>query len=92
MPDEPDPRVPDGPPDWQRAIRPRLARLRRSRTHATEPTCDAEIVEEVSQHLQDRYDDLRAAGATAEDACARVLAELNETEEAAATSQPPRAG
>jgi putative ABC transport system permease protein len=65
MPDEPT------ADDWRQAI---LARL-----HAGEPTCDQEMVEEVSQHLQDRYDELRrVVGLSAADAFVAALAELDE--------------
>jgi len=43
-------------PDFRRAIERRLARLRLA------PVRHAEIVEELSQHLHDRYDELRAGG------------------------------
>jgi putative ABC transport system permease protein len=53
-------------PDWTEDLRPRLAKLRLS------PTREADIIEELSQHLDQRYEELRAAGAT--DADARRLA------------------
>ena len=40
-------------PDWAREVRTRLASVRLS------PTREAEIVNELAQHLQDRYDELR---------------------------------
>src|SRR5262245_37112670 len=57
---------------WREEIRRRLARA------DTTPAREAEVVEELSQHLQDRYDELRAGGA--DDATARwtVLAELDD--------------
>lgn len=56
-----------GPPDvaageWRDHIRPRLASLR------LEPAREAEIIEELSLHLKERYDELRHGGATDEDA------------------------
>lgn len=45
-----------------------------------EPAREAEIVEELGQHLEDRYAELRASGATEEDAHRTVLAELSERE------------
>ena len=42
--------------DWTPDLRARLAQLRLS------PAREAEIVEELSQHLDDRYEELRAAG------------------------------
>ena len=40
----------------------------------------AEIVEELAQHLEDRYKELMASGATPEEASAAALAELSESE------------
>jgi predicted permease len=61
-------------PDWRREIRARLApaRLRAER--------EAEIVEEVAQHLDDRYRDKRSAGQTEPEAIAAAWTEL-ETED-----------
>ena len=58
-------------PDWKQEIRQRLARLR------LEPAREAEIVEELAQHLDDRYAELRAGGATAPEAGQAALAELS---------------
>jgi putative ABC transport system permease protein len=61
-------------PEWNAEIRRRLAPLHLS------PTREAEIVEELSQHLEDRYRELVARG-LAEDAAARsVLTELSDDE------------
>ena len=60
-------------PDFERAIERRLAGL------ALAPTRHAEIVLELSQHLQDRYDELRAAGASIADASREVFSELDHT-------------
>jgi putative ABC transport system permease protein len=58
--------------DWRRTIERRLDGLHLS------PSREAEIVEELSQHLDDRYQELRAAGAT-DDAARRIsLAELDD--------------
>ena len=43
-------------PDWKQEIRQRLASLK------LDPTREAEIVEELNQHLKDRYTELRAGG------------------------------
>jgi putative ABC transport system permease protein len=60
--------------DWSPEIRRRLAPL------DLEPTREAEIAEEIAQHLDDRYDELRAGG-LADDAARRAaLAELREHE------------
>ena len=57
-------------PDFRRVIDRRLARLRLA------PTRRAEIVEELSQHLQDRYRELRERGVSAADAERESHAEL----------------
>ncbi|HLG54401.1 MAG TPA: ABC transporter permease [Vicinamibacterales bacterium] len=58
--------------NWTSDLRARLARLRLS------PAREAEVVEELSQHLDDRYDELLAAGSSDADARRLALAELNE--------------
>src|SRR5262245_30729383 len=58
-------------PDWKREIRRRLSSLRFA------PTRENEIVEEVAQHLEDRYAELLAVGATEEEAYHGALAELS---------------
>src|SRR6185436_15982985 len=45
-----------------------------------EPVREAEIVEELAQHLEDRYRELRAEGATRELAIHMAMAELRENE------------
>lgn len=59
-------------PDWRKDIRDRLTRLR------LDAPREAEIVEELSQHLDDRYAELRGQGL--DDAAARsaALAELSD--------------
>jgi predicted permease len=59
--------------DWKPEIRQRLA------SSKLEPTREAEIVEELSQHLDDRYADLRAEGATEEEARRAALVELSDS-------------
>jgi len=61
-------------PDWQNEIRRRLARLQ------LEPMREDEIVEELAQHLADRYSELLASGATAEAAYRAVLVELQDSQ------------
>ncbi|HWP44789.1 MAG TPA: ABC transporter permease, partial [Blastocatellia bacterium] len=61
-------------PDWKDEIRRRLANLR------LEATREAEIVEELSQHLDDRYQELMAGGATPDEAHRVAIAELSESE------------
>ena len=64
-------------PDWSRHLRECLADLRLS------PAREAEIVEELSQHLDDRYEELRAAGLNDADARRLAIEELSETGELA---------
>jgi hypothetical protein len=58
-------------PDWKGALDERLAGLR------CRPARRLGIIDELSQHLQDRYDDLCARGAGDEDACRATLDELD---------------
>jgi putative ABC transport system permease protein len=58
-------------PKWKDEITKRLAGMK------LEPTREAEIIEELSQHLDDRYAELRAGGATDDEADRIVLAELS---------------
>jgi putative ABC transport system permease protein len=60
--------------EWKTEIRKRVSSLK------LEPTREAEIVEELSQHLADHYAELLAGGATTEQAYRAALTELNETE------------
>jgi putative ABC transport system permease protein len=59
-------------PDWKEEIAKRLASLKLT------PAREAEIVEEVSQHLEDRYRELVAGGAEEEQARRAALEELSE--------------
>jgi predicted permease len=61
-------------PEWRLEIRGRLEGLK------LEPAREAEIVEELSQHLDDRYAELLASGATPEEASRAALAEISENE------------
>src|ERR1044072_192534 len=61
-------------PDWKLEIRRRRARLKLA------PARESEIVEEVAQHLDDRYQELLADGASDTDAEQLTLAELSENE------------
>jgi predicted permease len=60
--------------DWSEYLRPRLAALQLS------PEREAEIIDELSQHLDDRYDELRAGGANEADARRLAIEELREPE------------
>src|SRR5215470_13722387 len=61
-------------PEWKHEISRRLASLK------LEPAREAEIIEELSQHLEDRYAESLAGGATRDEATRRALAELSEGE------------
>jgi len=61
-------------PEWKQEVRARLARLK------LEPAREAEIVDELSQHLEDRYAESLSRGATPEEASRAALAELGERE------------
>jgi predicted permease len=56
--------------DWKRDVEKRLAGL------MLEPAREAEIAEELAQHLEDRYEEARSAGATDEEAYHAALDEL----------------
>src|SRR5258706_3109245 len=58
-------------PEWMEEISQQLAGL------MLDATREAAIVEELSQHLDDRYEELRAGGATEEDSFRRTVAELS---------------
>ena len=80
-------------PDWKDEIRARLSRA--GLKLAREP----EIVEELSQHLDDRYQELCRSGTSAEEAARTALAELSQEElrqqfarREYAYSQPPVLG
>jgi len=59
-------------PEWKDEIRRRLASLKLA------PARESEIVEEISQHLEDRRAELRAGGATEAEAHHALLAELSD--------------
>jgi predicted permease len=61
-------------PEWKEEIRQRLANLKLA------PTREAEIVDELAQHLDDRYTELRAGGAAEDGAYRSALAELSESD------------
>jgi predicted permease len=61
-------------PEWKKEIRSRLASLRLA------PTREAEIVEELAQHLEDRYEELLLGGVSEEEAHRTTLVELSESE------------
>src|SRR5262249_62370510 len=59
-------------PDWTQHVRPRLSGLRLS------PTREAEIVEELSQHLDDRWRELIASGMSPDEAERLALADFRD--------------
>jgi|SRR5262245_2687971 len=59
-------------PEWKEEVKNRLAGLNLA------PAREAEIVEELAQHLEDRYAELLSGGAAAEEAYRRALAELSD--------------
>src|SRR5262245_14857270 len=59
-------------PEWIDQLRPRLAALRLS------PARELEIIQELSQHLDDRYEELRAAGSDDSEAQRLALEELDD--------------
>jgi putative ABC transport system permease protein len=61
-------------PEWKREIEERLASLKLA------PTREAEIVDELAQHLEDRYVESLACGATPDEAYRATLEELSESE------------
>ena len=61
-------------PDWKEEIRRRLADLK------IDPAREAEIIEELSRRLEDRYTDLGSSGATPAEAERRTHAEVRENE------------
>src|SRR5262245_42901754 len=58
-------------PEWKDEIRRRLGSLK------LDPIRELEIVEELAQHLEERYEELRARGATHEEAFRSALLELS---------------
>ena len=58
-------------PDWKPDIRARLSHL------SIAPAREAEIVDELTQHLDDRWRELVAGGATPEEAAQRATTEFD---------------
>src|SRR5215468_4762306 len=61
-------------PDWKKEIGRRMARLKLG------PARESEIIEELAQHLDDRYQELLLGGTSEPHAERLTLAELNENE------------
>ena len=69
---------------WHTDLRARLATLRLS------PAREAEIIEEVSQHLDERYQELRRGGASEDEAHRLALDELRDSDTLARHMRPLR--
>ncbi|PWT89805.1 MAG: hypothetical protein C5B54_08310 [Acidobacteria bacterium] len=61
-------------PDWKQQIHAKLVNLK------LEPTKESQVVEELSQHLDDLYAELQSRGFSSEDAYSSALQELNQEE------------
>src|ERR1700734_3395611 len=59
-------------PDWTEEVRSAIAKLNIG------PTREASLVEELSQHLADRYNELRGNGVDNAEACALLKGEFND--------------
>jgi predicted permease len=59
-------------PDWTKEVRAAIAGLN------LEPTREEDVVEELSQHLRDRYEEMLARGANADQAYQTLHAELED--------------
>lgn len=59
-------------PDWPKEIRAAIASLN------LDPAREAEVVEELSQHLRDRYDEMLVSGVAADLAYQTLLSELHD--------------
>ena len=71
-------------PDWPPHITSRLGGLR------LDPARKAEIIDELSQHLDQRYDELLSEGATADEAFRTAVFELRDAQALATAMQPLR--
>ena len=71
-------------PDWKRIVRERLAELR------MEGGSEAEIFDELAQHLEDRYAELMASGLSAEQARQAAMEPLRDGASVAAALQKAR--
>ena len=61
-------------PDWEKEIREALSQL------ALRPLREAEIVEEMGHHLEDRYEDLLLQGYAEDEAVQKTLSEFRQNE------------
>ena len=58
-------------PDWRAVVRDRFA------AHRLDPVAHGALIDELAQHLEDRFAESRSAGASEQDALAAALAELD---------------
>src|SRR5262249_43701561 len=61
-------------PDWKQQIHSKLVNLK------LEPTKESQVIEELSQHLDDLYIELQSRGFSSDDAYSCALQELNQEE------------
>jgi hypothetical protein len=59
-------------PDWKSLVRERLELLR------LKPTAELDLTEELAQHLEDHYRELRNGGASEQDAYQKAISELDD--------------
>ena len=59
-------------PDWKSLVRERIAPLR------LEAAGETDLTEELAQHLEDHYRELRSGGASEEEAYQNAISELND--------------
>lgn len=59
-------------PDWRSTVRSRLEAVR------LDPAREIDVIEELAQHLEDRYEALKSAGVDDAEAERETLAELSE--------------
>ena len=59
-------------PDWKSLVRQRLTAL------CLTPAAESDLTEELAQHLEDQYRELRSGGSSEEDAYQRALSELDD--------------
>jgi predicted permease len=60
-------------PDWKNLVRTRLKPLRLT------PAAESDLTEELAQHLEDHYRELRSGGASEAEAYRQTIAELDDT-------------
>ena len=56
--------------DWRAVVRARLTLLR------IKPTAEMDVADEIAQHLEDRFNELRASGLADDEAAERTRCEI----------------